>query len=359
MNISFVGQTSVLGHSARERRIQALASQFASQNHRVTAFSATERHIRKADGFLVQYTPSFAPDIPGGWVYTAISLLRALGKETDVVHVHGWHAAALLPFAALIHPSATFIWTVDTTPRNHRFARRAIVWIAARLCDAITTPTRALQYQVRLSYRVLAAYVPDGYVTPAAKDIAASHWKLRKGQYVLVVGEDTTALRNLCLAYKDTGKRKKLIILVAKVTAALKRLEKRYKFVRFIESTSARQRSSLIRQAERTLFLTNDSYEFLLAMDAGKPMLAANHPLLQELAGTTVQFFKADDRKYLVSLFNQPAPYARRKTKIRAQAHFTWGRVLEEYETLYHYPKVLRVPVDSIRKSRLVHGEVY
>lgn len=358
MNIHFVGQTSVLGSSAREQRIQALSQRLAVQNHAIVAFSATERHIRRANGFAVRYAPSFAPDVPGGWLYTLVSFLRALNKTTDVVHLHGWKSAALLPFATLIRPEVTFVWTIDTLPTNHRIVRRIIVWLAARLCDAITVPTRDLQYKFRLAYHVLAAYVPDGYNPQTIKDIPASHWKLRKNQYTLVIGDNVQTLRNTCLAYKDTGKRKKLTVLVNEITPTLKRLAKRYSFVRLIESKSARQRSSLIRQAGQIIFLDSNSHAFLLAMDAGKPILAANYPLLQELAGTTVQFFKANDRKYLASLLSESINEGK-KAKIRARAHFTWSRVCEEYETFYHYPRVVRVPVDSVRKSRLVHGEVY
>lgn len=351
MNVFFVGQTSVLGQSAREQRIRALARQLAHRNHQVMTYSATEKHIRRSGSFGLRAVPSFDPSIPGGWLYTILSLLRGLGKKTDVVHMHGWKAAALMPLAALTRPQATFVWTVDTLPGNHRFTRRLTVWLAARLCDAITVPTRDLQYRFRLKHRVLAAYVPDGYETSAIKDIPASHWKLRKDTYTLVVVDDAAALRKFCLAYKDTKKRKKVVVLVRTLTRELERLGKRYTFVRFIETTSNRQRSALIRQAGQVIFLAANSTEFLLAMDTATPLLAASHPLLQELAGTTVQFFHLRDRKHLAGLL-QEQPASNRKTSIRARAHFTWQRVFEEYETLYHYPKVLRVPVDSVRPSR-------
>lgn len=361
MNISFVGQTSVLGQTARDRRVRALAQELGSKGHIVTAFSATETSTRHLPGLTLGHAPSFSPETPGGWLYTIISLLRAALAFPEVLHVMSWKAAALAPLAAMIHPEATIIWTIDSAPQKLSRMYRLVVWVGARVCDAIVTPTRSLQYQIRLQCGILPAYVPDGYSPKTLRDIPSSYWKLRKNQYVLVIAETIDTISRLCTTYAKAGNRKKLVFLVKESTPRLQRLGKKYRFVHAITSATPRQRHSLMRQAACVVFLEEaGGQELLVAMDAGKPIVSANTPLSQEIAATTAAFFKLGDMGHAVDLvLGRDMATAAKKARIRARSHFSWTRIFEEYEPLYHYPLVRRIPLDSIQPSRILQTAVY
>lgn len=358
MNIFFVGQTTISKTSSQGSRIHALAKQLAKRGHEVIAFTATGKELRRGAHMRVQYLPSLVPDAPGGWLYTLLSILSATRKQADVIQVTSWKAAALIPLAAVLRPHTTIIWTTDTAPSTKRLGRRLTVWLAARLCDAITTPTREAQYRFRNLFGVLPIYIPDGYNTPIMTDIPTSHWKLRKNTYTLALCDTPEALQKLCKAYKSAKSRKKVSVLTNALTPALKRIQTRNSFIRIIEANTPRARASLIRNAGSLVIAdaTPSTQEFLLAMESGVPLIAVNHPLYQEIAGTTVQFFQSEDAEHFSKLLGtalQTAGTKKKSTKTtkRARAHFMWERIYEDYEILYHYPLVRRVPVDSVRPN--------
>lgn len=359
MNIFFVGQTGVLGESAQEKRVYNLAHALGSHGRTVVVSSATHKQLHNLNGFTLDYTASLIPESPGGWLYTAASMRKALKGKADVIHISSWKAAVLGIVAALASPSTTLVWTVDELPRTHIKARRITVWLATRLFDAILTPTRNLQQQFRFTFGILPVYLPDGYNEPAIANIPASHWKLRKNQYLLAITDSAESARTLLVSYKNAGSRKKIIVVTRVITPALRRLAKRYPLLHLIESTTPRQRTSLIRQAKAVLLpdTAATQEELLIAMDTGRRVLATTHPLYQETAGTTVEFFNTKDAKHLTELLGVAAKEAgaiNKKAQKRARSHFTWARIFDEYETFYHYPVIRRVPIDSVGTNRAI-----
>lgn len=358
MKIAFVGQTSILGNSALEGRIRALASQLAVSNHEVIIFSALEKQTRRLEYARIRYIPSLSPDRPGGWLYTLLSVLAAMRERADVIHLTSWKAACLAPLIAMIQANTTLLWTADSLPEHVGMLQRFMVRIAARLCDAITVPTRSLQYQFRMAYDILPIYIPDGYQAPTLRDIAVSRWRLKRNKYTLAIADSAPTIRQLAAAYKQVKTRRKLIVMTSLEESALKNFSRGQSRLRILSVISPRERTSLIRQAQLVVFAdaTIGTNELLLAMDAGRSVIAVNAPHLQEIAGTTIQFFRADDRQHLAMLLGQS--FSGKKAQTRARAHFTWQRIFEDYETLYHYPLVQKVPVDSIRQSRLTQSAI-
>ena len=359
MNIFFVGQTGVLGTTPHEKRVYRLAQELGMRGQHAFVTSATPKQLRRLNGFTMNHSASLIPETPGGLLYTILSLQKAIRANADVIHISDWKAAALGIFAALLLPKATFVWTVDTLPTTRMIGRRLTVWFAARLYDAIITPTRNLQYRFRLTFGIVPVYIPDGYDQPVISDIPASHWKLRKNQYLLTITDNAASLRTLMVSHKNSNSRRKIIALTQAITPALRRLTKRYPLLTLIEATTSRQRASIIRQAKAVILpdTTATQEELLVAMDAGKAVFAVSHPLYQEIAGTTVQFVDMHDQEHLVALLKDAAKQvggSNKKAKRRAQAHFTWVRIFDEYETFYHYPVVQRVAIDSIGANRII-----
>lgn len=363
MQISFIGQTRIFGEDTASRRIRALAGVLARRGHTVRLFSAVEKHAQNINFGTIQYHPSFNPTVPGGWLYAVLSVVAVLRHRPDVVHISSWKIAAFGSIISLFARHITLVWTVSAIPRKSIFSR-FVMWQASRTCDAIAIPTRSLQWQLREEFGVLATYIPDGYPAPTLKDIPATTWKLRKGQYVAVLANTVDTAHTLCKAYKGVGSKKKFVIITREKTARLARLERSYPLVKVVEVTGNRQLSSLIRQASSVLVAREDTADLmLLAMDSGIPVVAQNLPLLQEIAGTTVQFFALHDTDYITALLRevvkQPYMVDTDAAQRRSRRHFTWNRVFEEYETLYHYPVVRSVPLDSIQAKRFTQSALY
>ena len=353
MKISFIGQIHIFGEDAISRRLRALSSELTQRRHTVRLYSATERSIRQWQGANVLYRPSFNPTQPGGWLYAAISAISSAFWKADVIHLMGWKVAAFAPVIALLSSESTLIWTISNVSRK-TFVTRLIMWQAVRLCDAITVPDRSVQWQLRREYGVLGTYVPDGYSAPALEDIPAKTWKLRKGQYTVVLADSTAKLRAIVKSYTQVKSKKKLVFITDKKTAAMTRLERSSRLLKVVEVQSNRERSSLVRQAASVIIADERAAELmLLACDSEVPVVAENLPRLQEIAGTTVSFFRLKDVEHLEDLLRevvkQPYMIDIQPAQKRARKHFGWARIFEEYETLYHYPVVRRVSVDSIQ----------
>ncbi len=364
MKILFIGQRGIPAHRTHghsdEERVEELAARLAGAGHAVTVL-ATKPYgtptVKNLHGIIVRYVPTFHPQHPGGLVSVIASLAVMWRMNPDVVHMHGWRAAAFVRLAALLCPETTFVWTVTSLPQNNHLLARIISWQARHVFDAIVTPTRELQYHCLNTLNLRTQYIPDGYAVSILEDIPASQWGLRRGQYVLMDATKLDEITWIAQAYKLTRTKKKLAVLLYEEMPSLKRLQRKYPFLVPIVASSPRARTSLVRQAAAMISATKQPQSSLLlvAMDAGCPVVAANYPLQQEVLGITGVFAKAGDIEDMARVLNEVIFYTMRQKQIgtaaqkRARNHFGWARILEEYLTVYHYPEVKRVPIDSIR----------
>lgn len=366
MNILFIGQKGIPaksgGASYDEKRVQRLASLLAHEGHTVTVLATSPyspRHIRKWGRVAIRHVLSFHPEQSGGWLYQLLSLRSVFEMQPDVVHVHGWQAACLSRVAALLSPESTFVWTISSLPSLHPWLTRFVTWMCAGVFDAITTPSRALQYQLLTTWLIRVTYVPDGYTAPVLADIPAAHFSLRKYQYCITESHTSKELAALIRAYGKTKSKKKLVVLVPMISARLARLAKKHSFVALIEGATPRVATSLIRQA--AVFIASEDMSslenVLTAMDASRAVVAFNYSGYQEVLGTTAAFAAQGDTQELVKLLSAVMFYPHQQTiwgkraQKRARRHFTWSRILEEYVTAYHYPAVRRVMLDSIQPA--------
>lgn len=358
MKITFVGQARVLGGSSLEKRIGALADFFSQKGHAVFATSAT-REPKKTASLQAIYRASFSPENPGGRLFTAFSVLFAIRSKSDVIHFTTWKAVAYAYIVSLIRPQTTLVWTVSNMPNAGSLLSRFVVWQAAKACDAIVVPTRSLQYQMRLHFGVLPAYVPDGYSNPALADIPAKTWNVRKGLYSLAFADSVKDAKWIISAYTAIKTQKQLIVVLPSITRAAKALAAKYPRIQIIEAKGNRQAISLIRQAAVTIFAnTPSSAEHILhAMNAKNAVIAINDPLYSEVLATAGKVIRKGDAEYLEVLLREivKTPSTQQlfgnAAHARAFAHFRWARLAEEYEKFYHYPAVRLVPMDSIQPS--------
>lgn len=373
MKILFLGQRGLPARwnpsHEQEARVEQLASRLASLGH--TVFATVTKpynpsYIRHLHGVSLVYLPTLNPYKPGGVVSLLFGIWKIWRLHPDVVHMHGWQAAALVRLAALLCPNVTFIWTVSSWSTTKDVLARFIAWQARGVFDAIISPTRKLQYELLTRFGLRTLYIPDGYETPMLESIPASHWGLRRGHYCVAEVSSQENLSLLARAHKRSKTHKKLAVLTPTHTDLSKAWLRRYPFVVVIVADTPRVRSSLVRQAALLISvepMTNPELT-LLAMDSGCPVVSTNYPVNQELLGTTGVFARNGDDKALAEAIADIAFYPVRqkqqgaKVTKRAKAHFSWERILDEYITAYHYPLVKRVPIDSIQAGLVVRRVV-
>jgi glycosyltransferase involved in cell wall biosynthesis len=362
MHIMFMGQRGIPAQSytdSTEKRVEALASLLSQDGHTATVTCSKPYYkskIRRFGNMRLVYPFTFNPEKPGGLLHIFSSLFILWRTQPDVAHIHGWKTAVFVRFAALLSPETTFIWTISYIPASKRRLTSFIAWQAKGAFDAISTPYRQLQYQLLVQYNLRCQYIPDGYVQPRIADTPAKHWDLRKGQYCATTATGREDIRWIAKAYSNLTTRKKLVVLT-EPRDNITRLQKQFPFLIVLPVQHGRAYASLIRQAA-VVIATNPagSAEHLLhAMDAGRAIIATSHPFNEELLGTNAQIVKQGDTDGLLSALRAVVPSPKIQNswgsaaQKRAQNHFHWHRIVEEYKTLYHYPVVRRVPLDSVR----------
>ena len=303
-----------LGEETLSRRTQAVRRQLERSGHDVVALTTDT-------------TASLNPEKTGGWVWLGLSILAMARQRPDVVHLQGPKAVYLTWLAGMLHPEATYIWTIDS------LLPRWIARQAAKAVDAITTPSRSFQVRLLAETGVRAQYVPDGY--EAASEPVRKHG--RKKAYCVTTARAARDVRWITSALKEAGSKYRLISL---------------------KDVPEDKRMSILESAQIVILHNNkDTAEDVLkVMDAGRAVIATTKPLYEETLGVTAMYVAPKDVTSLAAaahlLLKSPARRRAwgRKARQRAQQHFTWERVTGDYLRLYRHSKARLVPLDSARR---------
>lgn len=369
MKILFLGQLGLATTSpatAQQRRLGALAQELARQGHQVTILG-TPPYVRRETpnyfGATILTRPSLNPQKPGGWFYVLQGIITLWRQQPHVTHLHGWRAASLIWLMAVLSPETNFIWTIDSLPRRN-FRTRLTAWQAQRLCNAITTPTRCLQYEVLQSFKLRTTFIPDGYQADVLRPLPLKPFRLRPSNYTLLLTTNPAVIRKAARAYRQAKSRKKLAFLSNTAKSLVR--SRRATLLHPVGTPTGRKLRTLLANAAAIIVPdTTTSLETLLeAMDTSRPIIACNHPLYQETLGVTATFYNPKDPRGLAtaikSVFTSPQKSSAlgRAAATRARRHFLWPHIIPEYITLYRYAEVKRVPVDSLQPVRFTQLSV-
>ncbi len=362
MRVLFVGQRGIpaLGYkvdTVRERRIQALAEMLIKKGHEVVVLCAQpfiSRHLTSFNGVKLIHRFSLHPEKPGGWIHFILELTTLWREQADVVHVHGWKIAIMARIAVLLSPESTFVWTIDSVPNQKEGLVRLIARQAAKTVDVVTVPTRELQYAALTYWGVRARYVPDGYNEISEAEISRKQFKLRKGQYCLCTATSSQDVRRIAKAYSKAGTKKKLVVLQER-HGYWKRLGKEFPCLFFAGELNGRRLKALIEGAAVVIISGRDTPIDTLfqSMHSGKAIIAMARAGYEEILGANAQFFKDNDTDELTQLLRNVITNVRtqrfwgKKSSLRAFKHFRWSQIAAEYISLYHYPLVQTVSIDS------------
>jgi len=365
MKIFFTGQKGFPAKDISdldESRVQALAASLYQAGHKVLISSIrgySRPTATRFAGIEVISRASLNPEKPGGWLPLAADLWFAWRRQPDVIHVHGWKAAVLLPLLSLVClvcPRSQKILTLSSLPETPVLISKVLSNVSSRHVTAITVPNRRLQYELLNYFGLRAIYIPDGFSAPRTTVTPAKHWGLRPGQYCLAVSNSPAELHWIADAYIRSNTRKKLVIAAGWDNAATFKLSKKYPQVHVINCGYGRAFRSLANQAAAIIIGEhNDGNSLLLqSMNANKPVVAVTSSINQETLGTTAPFVAAKDKKSLTELLSTALSQkskvnnAGRKAGIRARNHFRWDRITEEYLQLYCHHQAIVTPVDSV-----------
>lgn len=353
MHISFIGQVglpplSKTTPAPRERRVTAVAEELASQGHDVTVYG-TKPHLTTGSfkGMQLVQVPSLR------W-----ALVRLLFTHQDTIHVQGIPAALAARLVWPLLPHRVWVVTVDALPPSSWRSRR-LVRLALALADQVTVPTRALQYRLLNEFGVSAGYIPDGFVLRGTSNkqrvLRALPAGLRPSNYLVLLGEDSKALRGVVKAAKRANVRQRVAI-VGEETPSLKRLATQFPKVTLVGALGQRQLGQLISSsAGAVLADATASHTLVLEIMAqAKPLVAVPTAQYQEVLGTTARFVQLKDAEGLSNALKEQttdrkAELKARAARTRAKRHFTWARITEEYLQAYHGPETVSVPLDSAR----------
>jgi hypothetical protein len=362
MKILFIGQRGILGDakdtlSISEQRVERLARFWASEGHEVSVICTspfTPKHLRSFMNIRLLHYPSIDPEQPGGILPLLGGLWTLWKQQPQVAHMHGWKSAALVRLAVLLSPETTFIWTIDHLPNKLAAVSRFIAWQAKAAFDAISSPSRQLQYWLRQLYSLDTLYIPDGYTPSALPNIPAKHFKLRAKQYFFTTATDPADIKRVALAYKKAGKRSKLVFTIDEQFHYSKLLAQ-YPFLFALSPIQGRALLSVIKQAAGIIVAgtATSSDSLLHAMEAGRHMIAENDPFYEEVLGVTARFYAPKDKEELAKLIKSLRSTNNLKAQRRARAHFEWCKLTPRYLALYNLPVLRRIPLDSVRRASL------
>lgn len=363
MNIVFIGQLGwpKLDKQSRvvtEQRTAVLAGFLADKGHKVTFFG-TKPYIHSnvnLNGVQLIRLPSFDPQIAGGWLYLILSFIFAFKQRPEVIHVSGWRAGFLAPFWHLIFKNTIFVWTLDHAPRRSFLASKLAARIG-RSFNAVTTPSRTLQYLLRNSFALEAQYVPDGYFMPVLKDISLKPYKLRRGQYIAAIVSTKEQLRDLIAAWRKLGLKKKILVLTTDM-AILGQTASRYDFIQTMACRPGRLMQSILNGAT---FVINADYQLpvntlLNCMHTQKAIVTVNNYYFQEYLGMAAKYYKHGDIDGLVKIWREVSKKPKQlelgaEAQKRAFNHFRWERIMPEYSTIYNRQGSEKVALDSAKRK--------
>lgn len=343
--------------NSREKRVMALAQRLSANGQKVTILG-TSPHITSGSwqGVKLVSKASLDPTKPGGFLYNLLSVWYVVRAQSDVVHAHGMQLAFIIRLMRFLLPRTTLVLTIDSLPDLKNWLVRQYMIFCAKAFTRITTPTRQLQYRLLTELGLRVTYVPDGYSESKIPMVKISRWRLQEKDYLVLLDKSVSSIRALAKIYKKSGLKTNLVVLHEK-EGAIKRLSKNYPFVKAVGDLQGRSRQSLLAGASGVVLLDNTTpvNVVLETMNAGCPIVAVTDSTYQETLGVTGLFVKeggyADVVQTMAALLLDTSLGLKlgRMAKKRAQRHFQWDHILEEYKNAYHALNNVLIPLDSAR----------
>lgn len=176
MKIAMIGQKGIPAKAGGiERHVEELSVELARRGHEVLVFCRTWHTwpIQNHRGVQCIKTPSIATKHLDAITHTFTSILSALQKKVDVIHIHGVGPALLAWLPKLLSPKTKVIVTFHCLDRHHQkwnwFARLMLglgEQVACYAPHATISVSKTLEAYCRMNYSVNTKYIPNGTQVP-------------------------------------------------------------------------------------------------------------------------------------------------------------------------------------------------
>ena len=199
MKIAMIGQKGIPAtFGGVETCVEHLASALVSRGHQVTVYCRSNYTLRTTPrtyrGITLRILPSIGTKHLDALSHTTFSLLDLIGSDVDLVHIHSVGPAALAPLARLLgFPTVVTIhaadWLRDKWSLPARFCLRRSLDLAVRFANVLTTVSLSMVDFIADTYKVQAAYIPNGVVSqPTASASLSDRLGIAPRRFILFAG---------------------------------------------------------------------------------------------------------------------------------------------------------------------------
>jgi glycosyltransferase involved in cell wall biosynthesis len=289
--------------------------------------------------------------LSNGFIKNFFNLFRIQSIKPNTIHVHGWNVAFSMFFLRFfLSRDTSLLLTIDTPPFS---TYQRIASIITNIFDHVFVSSRTVQYQLLSIYNIKSFYIPNGYTKPYLEDIKPRVFGLRENQYGVILSQSLDTITRIAKAYASAKSKKKLVIFAQNPSKDLQRIIKIYPFITPFSLPLTSRGAQSITRASSFVILEDETYSPLLlqAMDTDRIILSSTNSYLEEILGTTGFYYSPTDTDHLIFLLKQASKtllkpkYA---SSTRAQRHFTWEKIGQEYDHFYSRKTIKTVPFDSL-----------
>lgn len=228
MKIAFIGQKGIPALSGGiEAHVTSLSKQLAKQGADVTVYARTyytPRVLRHYEGVKIKHTPSLYTKHLDAISHTFFSLIHAVIKKYDVIHIHGIGPALLIWIPICFSPKTKIVFTFHCKDYFHKkwniFAKaflRLGEFLGVHCADKVICVSQELQNYVKREYKRDAIYLPNGVNILERKksEKILKEWGLKGNDYILCVSRLIAhkGIHYVIEAFRQLDTDKKLVIV--------------------------------------------------------------------------------------------------------------------------------------------------
>ncbi|OGL63565.1 hypothetical protein A3C09_04065 [Candidatus Uhrbacteria bacterium RIFCSPHIGHO2_02_FULL_47_44] len=176
MKIAMIGQKGIPAKAGGiERHVEELSAELARRGHDVLVYCRSWYvwPIQNHREVTCVKAPTIATKHLDAIIHTFTSILSAVHKKVDVIHIHGVGPALLAWLPKLLRPKTKVIVTFHCIDRHHQkwnWFARFMLSIGERIAcfapDATIAVSKTLEAYCRMNYSVNTKYIPNGTQVP-------------------------------------------------------------------------------------------------------------------------------------------------------------------------------------------------
>lgn len=342
-----------------ERIAEELGARLAAQGHEVTVYCRREYSGPPTRepwrGIHRRWTPSLSGKYTGTLTHATASLLDALVRGFDILHIHSLGTAPIVPVAWLAGRRVLFHihgqeWKGGKWGRFARSYFRACEPVALDFAHRVVVNTEASREYYRTAYGRETIHIPNAVEVSEVRSTGIlEEMGLEPRKYLLFVGRlvPEKGCHHLLAAHRALGLSIPLVVVGEPAHSEAYATRLRAGAGPAVRFAGALFGDRLTELYARSLLLVNPterdavSLVLLEAMGQGAAVLASDIPEMLEGVGGAGFHFRSGDAADLAArlreLLDNPSRIesVREAARARVAAHFAWEPVTDRFEALY------------------------